>query len=896
MADNFGNNNGMDENLDSILNAMAERQRRAEEKTQQRPAMRSTANGGKQPPLRTNPNARQPVRRSSGASSASGGTQRTAGQTGDRPITRQGSADRGAYNRAPRQTYAPQPHRQQAVNNAPAQSRPPAALPEKKTYKGLRRFFAVALSLAFFCVLVGGIVGGYVLVYMERNVSGDAIIDLDVYMANQSKTTIIYGYDNNGNPKELQRLHGRENRIWADLDTIPKNLQNAYIALEDKRFWKHDGVDWIRTVLGVVKSGFTQGGSTITQQLIKNLTNQNDRTFSRKFNEIIQALNLQRYNSKEKILEAYLNTLYLDGGCYGVETAANYYFGKHVQDLNLAECACIAAITKAPRTYDPLLNYINPDPTKDDNQSRQHLCLGYMLEQGMITEDEYNEAMNYQMVFNVGENKVKVSSLNNETTVADDDSEYQSYYIDYVIEDVIDALMSKNDITYSVAERMVNYGGLSIYCAVDMDIQSIMEDIYYNRRSFPDDEQIQSAMTVMDYNGRILGIVGGAGPKAGNRVLNMAADSPRQPGSSIKPLSVYAPAMNEGLITYSTKVMNYGFTVGGELWPHNYGGDAGSPDSFKTVQQAIAPSLNTVPAQILRKMGIETSLNYLENSFHLGHLDSRDEAYSPLATGGMTYGATTLEMAAAYAAFGNHGRYYKPYSYYEVKDANGKTILEHDASDYQQAIEPETADIMNKLLQTVVTASDGTARRFPVDGQTMFAKTGTTTDNNDSWFCAGTPYYVGSVWVGYADRNRELKNIGGNSPSGRIFQAVFNRIHEGLEEKTFEMSDNVVKRSYCLNSGKLATSTCQDTAYGWYNADDLPGYCSGNDSALGETDATTTDPNATTTDPTATTTEKPNSGNENPKPSETVPTTAKPTETDPPTETAAPPVDPNEER
>lgn len=766
----------------------------------------------------------------------------------------------------------------------------------KPMRKGTKRFLVFIAAIFCIGVLTVGTVGAYALTYVTKNVYGDAIIDLDAQTAKQDKTSIIYAYDNDGNLKELTRLHGQENRIWVDLDTIPENLQNAYIALEDKRFRKHHGVDWRRTIYAFVSffihpNDSLQGGSTITQQLIKNLTGENSTTFSRKFNEIIQAMNLERMNDKDKILEAYLNTLYLDAGCYGVETGAEYYFGKEVQDLNLAECACIAAITQAPRKNNPILNF-------ESNNKRMRLCLDYMCEQGFITEQEMQEAKDYKLVFNVGENKVTVNSSEKEETEETKPEDFQSYYTDYVIDAVIRDLMKKYDYTESVAWRQVYYGGLSIYTAVDLDIQEQMEDVYYNRISFPDDEDIQSAMTIMDYKGRIVGMVGGAGPKQGNRVLNMAADSPRQPGSSIKPLSVYAPAINENLITYSTKVKNYGLNIKGSLWPYNYGGDPGSPDSYRTIQRAIAPSLNTVAARVLDELTLDTSMEYLTDTFHMTHLSTNDLDYAPLATGSMTYGTTTLEMAAAYATFGNGGKYYAPYCYYKVENSNGDVILEVDQTKYEQAIDPGTADVMNELLRTVVTDYDGTARKFPVDGQVTIAKTGTTTDNNDSWFCGGTPYFMASVWVGYADSNRDLGNIGGRSPSGKIFKEIFDRIHEGREEIDFEKSDSAVRRTYCKGSGKLASSTCENTGIGWYKEDNIPGYCTDcgnydeeNDETVDETSA-----NAVNTTDDANVTKKP----EEPEPEETDPPKTEPTETDPPTEVSPPtaplPVDPNEER
>ena len=823
MDRNENNKSEQDRQIDQFLDELAKNpETTAKPVRPQPPQARSTAH--RKAPLRSSRTPQRPVRQNmDGAPPAGGHSADQANRQNHSPV-RSADPARGTFSQQDahnassahggqfRQTFDDIRRRYQARPKKERKKRKPLS-------KRTRRFLMVFSALCCIAVLTVGIIGGYTFIYMGKNVYGDVIIDLDTQTANQSKTSIVYAYDSGGNLTELTRLHGQENRIWVDLDTIPENLQNAYIALEDKRFRKHHGVDWIRTIGVIVEYHFSQGGSTITQQLIKNLTGENGRTFSRKFNEIIQALNLERHYSKNQILEAYLNTLYLDAGCYGVETASEYYFGKEVQDLNLAECACIAAITQAPRKYNPIINF-------EKNRERQRMCLDMMYEQGLITEEEMLEAKDYELVFNVGENKVTIDRDDEDQQTEEEPNEYQSYYTDLVIDMVIEDLMNKYDYTYAVAERQIYYGGLSIYTAVDLDVQEQLEEVYYNRISFPDDEDIQSAMTIMDYSGRVVAIVGQAGPKPGNRCLNMAADSPRQPGSSIKPLSVYAPAINENLITYSTKVQNYGIMrVDGKIWPYNYGGDPGSPNSYRTIQQAIAPSLNTVAAQVLEKLGIDTSIEYMTDVFHLGHVTESDTAYAPLATGSMTYGTTTLEMAAAYATFGNSGKYYEPYSYYEVRNSEGEVILEPDRDAYEQAIDPGAADVMNELLQTVVTASDGTGRRFGVDGQVTFAKTGTTTDNNDSWFCGGTPYYVASVWFGYPDSNRPLRNIAGNSPSGRVFKEVFDRIHEGLEEKEFEQSDSVVRRTYCRGSGLLASSTCASTGVGWYKEDNIPGYC-----------------------------------------------------------------------
>lgn len=696
-----------------------------------------------------------------------------------------------------------------------------------KIFMGIMTAF---LSVILIGILSVSAVCGYVFVYIQNMVNGDMILDLNEYREDQSQTTIVYAYDQNNELVELKRLHGEINRIWVDYDDIPVNLRNAYIALEDKRFREHRGVDWLSIINIVAEERFARGGSTIDQQLVKNLTGESGRTFHRKFYEIVKALNLEANFSKEKILETYLNTLYLDAGCYGVETAAEYYFGKEVSELNLAECACLAAITKAPRDYNPILNYEN-------NRTRMVDCLFFMKEQGLITEAEYEEARNYQLVFVGNSNAVRSkndSSLGMDSNDVDVDngsskkSDIQSYYVDYVIDQVIDHLKSEYNMTHNQAWRKIYYGGLKIYTCVDLRVQSIMEEVYVNRIGVShDDEDIQSAMAVVDYDGRLIGIVGQLGEKTANRCLNIAADSPRQPGSSIKPLSVYAPGIDGNYITWSSMIQNYGIPYNGQIWPYNYGGDPGSPGSYLSVRQAIAPSLNTVPAQLVKMMGCDYCYDYLTQKFHFTHLVESDRYYAPLAVGAMGYGVTCIEMAAAYATFGNGGKYFEPSSYSIVTNSDGGKIWLQRDTVGEQVIEPGTADVMQELLRTVVTSSDGTARKWYVDGITTIAKTGTTTDNKDSWFVGGTPYYMTAVWYGYSKNPRELKNIGGNSPSGRMFKTVMDRVHEGYEDKEFFKSGEAVQKYYCTGSGNLAGSGCTSTARGWFKADNLPGTCRG---------------------------------------------------------------------
>lgn len=729
-----------------------------------------------------------------------------------------------------------------------------------KNHKKINKALLAVLAVLFTGFLTCVIIGSYVLFDVIRTVNGDRLIDLEFYKQNQDQTTIIYANDAENNPVELARLHGAQNRVWVSKDNMSEWMGKAFVSLEDKRFEKHNGVDWVRTILGVAKSKFKQGGSTITQQLIKNLTGENGRTVNRKYNEILSALNLEKYYDKDVILEAYLNTAYLSHGCYGVKTAAETYFGKDVSELNLAECASLAAITQSPGEYDPLWN-------PENNKKRQEYCLRSMLEQKVITQEQYDEAVAYELIFTNSEKYVEKEDNSDKDTAVD--NEIQSYYVDYVISSVIKDLKAAGYSHYE-ATKMIYSGGLRIYSAVDTKVQDILEDVYVHRTNFPSErvssveDQAQSAMTIMDYSGRVVAIVGGAGEKTENRSNNRAVSAARQPGSSIKPLSVYAPGIEENYITWSSKIKNYGITWKGKIWPTNYGGDPGSPNSFLTVQYALAISYNTVPAQLLMMMGFKTSYSYLTEKFHISTLnpDIDSQAPSAMVTGGTNGGITTLEMAAAYASFGNGGKYYKPYCYYKVTDSTGENVILQNNPEGEQIISPESAYVMNELMRTVVTSSYGTGRNYGVKGFTTYMKTGTTTDNFDKWCIAGTPYYVAAVWFGY-DYNKEIKASG--NPAGLIYKTVMDRVHKGLAVKSFEQyTDQVVQKAYCTSSGLLAGSGCTSKAMGWYKLSNLPGVCASCNGAppVSENNETTSasnpeTPTESTTAPVAETTTQP---------------------------------------
>ena len=690
---------------------------------------------------------------------------------------------------------------------------------KKKDYSSPKyKIFRILMGILMIVGVVAVVCISVMSIYAYSVVHGDAVFDLNEQKYAQSQTSFIYGYDKNNKEVELTRLHGDENRIWVNLEDMSEYLPKAFVSIEDKRFEKHNGVDWIRTAGVIVKPQNLgkQGGSTITQQLIKNLTDEKQVTVARKFNEILSALNLERYFEKDDILEAYLNTIYLSEGCYGVKTAAEEYFGKDVKDLNIAECACIAGITQFPTKYDPLIN-------TEENKTRQKQVLGAMLEEGAITQEQYDEAINYKLIFtNSKEYKGSQVSSNvdgSKTNVID------SWYIDYVIRTVIDDLI-ENGYTKRKAQALVYGGGLKIYTAIDFDVQDALETVYENRKGVYE-ENSQSAMVVMDYKGRVLGIVGGLGKKDNVMGFKRAVDAKRQPGSAFKPLAVYAPALEKSLkdpnfdFYWSTLIKDVpteDIKVDGKPWPTNEGG--GYSSKKLTIQSGIARSLNTISARTLLQVGLDYSYNFLTEKFHISSMIDQDCAPAPLATGALTNGASVLDITAAYQAFGNGGKYYYPYCYYKVTDFQGNTILESTPdTTNEQALSESTAWIMNKLLQTVMTSGTGTT--YKISGVQCIGKTGTTTGSVDRYFVGGTPEYIAAVWYGF-DQQKEVRQT--PNPSGILWKNVMNEIYssKGINKKEFPDYDGITRRAYDSSNGLLANYSSGN--YGWYDKNNLPGY------------------------------------------------------------------------
>ena len=582
-----------------------------------------------------------------------------------------------------------------------------------------------------------------------------------------AQSSVVYYQDkNSGQWVEYQKVHGQENRILVDIGEMSPYLWQAAVSIEDERFFSHHGVDWKRTlgatVLTLTGSNDSYGGSTITQQLIKNLTGQDEVTVQRKLTEIFGALELEKRYDKQEIMEWYLNAVYFGEGCYGVQTAAQTYFGKNVKDLSLAECASIIGITNKPTYYDPFYN-------EQNNKERQETILREMYEQGYIDYQTYKDAVAEELVF--------IHSAEEETN-----QRIYSYYEEVVISDVINDLMERKGISFETAQRLVYNGGYKIYSCLDVSVQTAIDTVYTDLSAIPSvggSQQLQSAIVVMNpYDGRILGLSGGVGAKDRNFPLNRATGTYRSPGSSIKPLASYGPAVDTGLITPTTLVNDQaGLHLSGTDWyPAN---DSNVYYGVVTIYQALQYSLNTVAAQIVDKLGPQTSYNYLTTKLGFTSLVPADANYAPMALGQLTNGVTVREMAQAYCAFVNDGIFTYGRTYSLVTDFDGNTVIDNSPSTIS-TFKPNTAYTMTYMMQNAV--ENGTGKEARLYSVPVAGKTGTSGDYKDRWFCGVTPYYVAAVWTGF-DTPATI-NVSGN-PAAQLWRKVMQPLHDGLEYKAF---------------------------------------------------------------------------------------------------------------
>ena len=693
--------------------------------------------------------------------------------------------------------------------------------------------------MVFIGIITGSIVVSVMALYVFNALEDAPIVDLSNVEVNLNNTSYIYVTDPDTQEQTVvKELYSGQNREWVSYSEIPQTLIDVTVAAEDKRFLEHHGVDWLRTIRSTLGyfggSSRIQGGSTITQQVIKNLTGNDEVTPERKVQEIFTALKLEKNYSKEQILETYLNVAFFSNQCYGIQSASKLYFNKDISELNVAEAATLIAITNAPTRYNPLRENPNEDygwgTGMEENKERRDYILGEMLDAGMLTQSEYEEWINYEVQLAPRE---EVQSTSDGLTALTD------WHTDQVIEDVITDLQEEYNYTRAYATNMVYSGGYRIYSTMDPDIQQSLEDSYANPDTFPalnNSEYPETAAIVIAPDGSVKGMIGG-NEKTSNRLFNRAAQSQRHPGSAMKPISAYLNAFERDLITWSTTFVDEPLTLteNGETfeWPVNY------TNSYThepmTVQYAVQQSTNTVPAQIVNILTPQVCYDTLKNKFQISTLQEADAtSLSAMALGGMTTGMTPEELVGCYQIFVTGGMYVKPYTYTHVTDMEGNVILEKDTTQVR-VISEETATVLNRLLQTVV--SRGTGAQANIQNQTGIVtagKTGSSTgvkyvngvqvdfDNPDLWFIGFTPYYIGGVWMGY-DIQEEIYYS--TYPTPILWKNLMLPIHEGLEAADFTYSENVQALQYCTESGDLATENCPSTATGWYKETYIPSSC-----------------------------------------------------------------------
>ncbi len=762
----------------------------------------------------------------------------------------------------------------------------------------------LAVGAAATVLLVAVIAGILFSVDMATYLKDDVLVSSDMSLDDYSlsQTSFIYAMNKKtGQYEELQQIYATENRIWADLEEIPDNLINAAVAIEDKRFFEHQGVDWRRTISACGSMFFGSGadsfgGSTITQQLIKNLTGDDQVTVRRKLQEIFRALQFEKKYTKEEIIEWYLNTIYLGEGAYGVKSAANVYFAKSLDELTLAECASLIGITNNPSLYDP---YIAPE----ENQTRRNIILQEMRDQGLIDERQYTQAHDQELVFHngsaedtyncpecgsqVGEHSLRIEKVpyteeeleelraereaekeeseegdesENVEAPSDEESDEDaeeddplptthdvlhcpkcgavltedslvekvwdySYFVDTVIRDVVTDLQAKTGRDYDTCMTQLKTGGYIIYSTLDSDVQAMIDEVYEDKSNLPDTtsaQQLQSAIVVVDnQTGDVVGMAGGVGKKEGFLNLNRATMSQRQPGSSIKPLTVYSPALEYGVITPNSIYKDAPYEDG---WPTNEGG--GTSGKSMTVATGVAKSLNTIAVRVLADLTPEASFEFARNKLNMyslveredmGDKDYTDKALAPLALGALTYGVTVREMATAYASFPNDGIFRQARTYTKVVDSEGNVILDN-TQETHRAMSEGTAWAMSFMLENAVMY--GTGAPAAIGGMDVAGKTGTSSDNNDRWFSGYTGYYTASVWCGFDEPEEVVLSGSYTNPAVVMWRKVMSRLVEGRENQSLYEGHFVVQEltekdyEICTKSHLLATDACRNDVNG----------------------------------------------------------------------------------
>ena len=705
-----------------------------------------------------------------------------------------------------------------------------AGAPKKRRRKKKRGGITVGRVIGFFFKFLGtllliGLCTGALLacfaaVYINEVIVPIADLSPDDFSWNED--SIMYYQDKTtGQYVEMTKLNNITSSVWVDYHEIPENLIHATVAIEDRRFWTHPGVDWRRTgraVLSLFPGQEISGGSTLTQQLIPNTTNSNETTVKRKITEIVRAFRFTQNNSKEDTIMYYLNVIPLgsspQGKQYkGVGAAALGYFGKPVSELTLAECASLIGITNNPSRYGPYSFSKSKGFNTDEiwtarqwNKYRQEVILDQMVKQGYITQAERDEAAAQELIF------VKDQQ-------GADSGDVYTWYEETVISDVKEVLAEKYHWSSTMTEQAMQRGGLRIYTCFDPDAQAIVDEVYTNRENLDytakDGSQMQSAICILDNEtGSVVAIAGQFGEKTGSLWSNYANDGHRQPGSSFKPLAVYSPALEFNLLNPYSVLDDYPYQLmGGKAWPLNSG--TTRYQGHLTMREALKQSLNTVAVRIMNDyVTPEESFKFVEDRYHIDLEEGRmvndewkTDVTTSLAMGGLTDGTNVRDMAEAYSVFPNRGYYQGSCTFTKITQLvdGQEVVLVDNTLDPQPVIKETTAWYMNDMLQHVFDAG-GTASGRGIKGQHAAGKTGTTSDNKDRWFVGYTPYYTAAVWTGYEQGQK--MNLRDVNPALILWQKVMTSLHADLPDKDYYDPGGRRTIHYCMDSGYLATDYC----------------------------------------------------------------------------------------
>lgn len=737
----------------------------------------------------------------------------------------------------------------------------------RKVLHILRKTFAVIFatltSLFLICVITGTIVATALTVYVLEFMEDTA--EVDIYELSTSAATIFYAMDPETDEyREIYNVEVAAQRIPIKIDTLPQHVQDAFVFAEDENFYVHDGVDYTRTFAAFANMllhfwDTDSGASTITQQLVKNLTGDDatDGTAgpARKCREIFRSMNLEQKYAKSEILEAYLNYVGFGGSANGIEMASEKYFGKPAAELSVAEAACLASIPKSPETLNPFYT------TKDSktgakvstgqirNRARQKYVLGQMYTNGVLSYKDYVAALNEELVFTNSEKykQLHPEEFENETRVVE--QEVTPYIIDAAIYELADIFSEEYGISQKEARSRINSGGYRIYLTADLEMQDYLEKKYldynnvypkgFGKKSDKKDENGEtvwimpnSSFICMDYEGNIKAVVGGIGEKDSSLSLLRPIQSSRQPGSCIKPIATYGLALEKDAINWSTKISDSPIKlVDGSLWPHNFGSWSYA-ETF--VYRAIEVSMNTVPARLCQSLGTEAVFRFMRENMHITTLVDKDLAYSPLSVGGLTYGLTLDEMVNAFMVYGNGGRYYNSTILTLVTDTEGNVIVNNQSRPSEQAVSSQTAYVMNRLLRQVIeNQRDGTGRKAILKHSDLVGKTGTTQNFNDLNFVGLTPDFVSGVWLGFdnSDGNNYTFNYNNYPNSGQIWYNIFGDYVDKYNQRTnkqFPKDGSVVEAYYCTATGMLAGDGCAKSAKpGYFKSSNVPPTCPG---------------------------------------------------------------------